>query len=91
MLTPVVAIDCSDDSNCCPPYGGFPTPPFDAAEYEQDSALAAPDVHVESPDASDASMVDAGGDAGTSSACTECITDNCGAQYLACQNLTGCN
>ena len=32
-----------------------------------------------------------GDDAGTSSACTQCITQNCASQYLACENLTGCN
>jgi hypothetical protein len=32
--------------------------PFDAAEFEQDSALTAPDVHVGSADAGDGSVGD---------------------------------
>jgi hypothetical protein len=66
VLGPVVAIDCSDgddSSNCCPPYGASPPQEFDAAEFEQDSALTTADVHVGSVDAGDGSVSDAGAEA----------------------------
>jgi hypothetical protein len=67
VLGSVVAIDCSDgddsSSNCCPPYGASPPQEFDAAEFEQDSALTTADVHVGSADAGDSSVSDAGAEA----------------------------